>query len=530
MRVGWIAASVCLALVMAGLAVAQQPCPAGKALVIGNSAYRNLARIPGATADAHAIAAALREIHLQVFEETDTDIAKLRKTLQNFRTSLAPGDLAWLYYAGYGVQAQDDNYLLPVDFGKGDDLDVQAFSVSRIRDMFGAGNAGIKLLVLDVWRAAELAVRFPATELLPLTPGPRALVAYPVPSNSTGGRTGSLFSKHLGTALHTPGLTPVDVINRVILGVSNETKGQQVPMLNSLIGTQCYLTGPPPESAEEKLRKQMEEQARREAEDKIRLEREKQQLEEQLSQVKPGAIRPNSADKQEYVWIPPGSFEMGCVPEDRLCQEDEKPRHRVTITKGFWMGRTEVEVSTYSAYVRTSREKPRPAMPKATQYNRGWSQTNMPIVNVSWEEADRFCKWAGGRLPAEAEWEYAARGGAAGQIYPWGNQLSRTNANYAGAKGSAWDSMAPVKKFDPNSWGLYDIAGNVWEWTADWYDPEYYRKSPAQDPRGPAAGQEHVKRGGGFNSAEKELRVSIRHKWPKGDNNTGFRCVVDDLK
>jgi formylglycine-generating enzyme required for sulfatase activity len=173
-------------------------------------------------------------------------------------------------------------------------------------------------------------------------------------------------------------------------------------------------------------------------------------------------------------------------------------------------------------------------MPNAPQENPHWNKTDLPIVKVTPEEAGQFCHWGGGRLPTEAEWEYAARAGLDALIYPWGNSLTTKNANYAGAKGSAWDRMAPVKQFDPNTWGLYDMAGNVWEWCADWYDREYYGHSPKEDPPGPASGQEHVKRGGSFDSAEKELRTSIRHrwhtyKWPASDNNTGFRCVVDQL-
>jgi formylglycine-generating enzyme required for sulfatase activity len=242
--------------------------------------------------------------------------------------------------------------------------------------------------------------------------------------------------------------------------------------------------------------------------------------------------RVNRTDRQEYVWIPPGKFLMGCVPADQRCEETEKPRHPVAISKGFWLGATEVDVNAYQRYVeQDSRNR---KMPTAPDWDRRRRITNHPITGASWQEAVDFCAWAGGRLPTEAEWEYAARAGRDGEIYPLNDENSREKANFIGTKGNdRFHNTAPVKSFDPNVWGLYDMAGNVWEWCSDLWDPGYYSKSPPVDPKGPAAGgddqAEHVARGGSwYSDAQKHLRISIREHYSRGGNIVGFRCVLDN--
>ena len=117
----------------------------------------------------------------------------------------------------------------------------------------------------------------------------------------------------------------------------------------------------------------------------------------------------------EYAWIPPGEFWMGCAPSDSDCNPDERPRHRVRLTKGFWLSRAETTVGAYGRYA-DSTGRSRPRAPSFTQ------SRSDPVVNVSWEDAAGYCGWAGGRLPTEAEWEYAARGGVEAAIYPWGDE------------------------------------------------------------------------------------------------------------
>jgi formylglycine-generating enzyme required for sulfatase activity len=218
---------------------------------------------------------------------------------------------------------------------------------------------------------------------------------------------------------------------------------------------------------------------------------------------------------------------MGCVQGDTKCEEHEKPQHEVTISKAFWMGETEVQVEAYKRFVETSTPKRR--MPAAPLDRKGWEQTNLPMANMSHEDAEAFCKFAGGRLPTEAEWEYAARGGKANEIVPMNAETARDKANFTGKQGNdRFDFSAPVRQFDPNGFGLFDMSGNLWEFTADFYSASYFRESPKNDPAGPATGKEWVSRGGSWDSdPAKHLRISFRNKG-KGGIIVGFRCVLPD--
>jgi formylglycine-generating enzyme required for sulfatase activity len=206
---------------------------------------------------------------------------------------------------------------------------------------------------------------------------------------------------------------------------------------------------------------------------------------------------------------------MGCSPGDTECGDDEKPPHQVTITKGFWLGRTEVTVGAYKRFTAATGRQ----MPDAPGFNSHWANENMPIVNVSWSDAHDYCSWAGGRLPTEAEWEYAARGG-------------NTEARYGSLDEVAWyhansrERAHPVGEKRANVFDLYDMLGNVWEWVNDWYDANYYKSSPSQDPAGLTSGQERVLRGGSWNFYPRDVRVSVRNWSLPGlsDSHVGVRC------
>ena len=239
------------------------------------------------------------------------------------------------------------------------------------------------------------------------------------------------------------------------------------------------------------------------------------------AQLQPKApeIKENPIDGLEYVWIPPGEFQIGAVAGDGKAHRSEKPRHRVEITKGFWMARTPVTVAAYKRSVKAKSAK----MPPAPDFNPKWEKEDYPIVNVSWEDTTEFCEWAQGRLPTEAEWEYAARGGKEGLKYPWGDEISHDRANYNGKKGGT----TPTGSYEENSFGLYDMAGNVWEWCADWFDEGYYAGSTEKDPPGPGKGKVRVLRGGSWLNSARGLRTSFRYRFEPvvGYYLIGFRSV-----
>lgn len=315
-------------------------------------------------------------------------------------------------------------------------------------------------------------------------------------------------------------------------------------------------------------------------------------------------IPSGKADHKGMVMIPAGEFTMGASDQDG--RADEYPQHKVKLS-GFWIDVTEVTNASFNefvqatGYITTAERKPdweelKKQLPQGTpkppdsvlsaaslvfnppkgindlnnaaqwwkwQKGADWKhpqgpnstikgKDNFPVVQVSWDDAMAYCKWSGKRLPTEAEWEYASRGGISNAIYSWGNEDIEKGTRKANTwqgnfpvTNTGWDGfsgLAPAKKFSANGYGLYDMAGNVWEWCSDWYRPDYYKSIADKvilDPAGPAKSYDpmepdapkRIVRGGSFmchSSYCKGYRVSSRMKSSvdTGLENTGFRCVV----
>ena len=307
------------------------------------------------------------------------------------------------------------------------------------------------------------------------------------------------------------------------------------------------------------------------------------------------------------VYIKSGTFQMG--GDNNQVSADEYPKHKVTVD-GFWIDQTEVTNSQFSefvkatGYITTAERKPNweelkkqvpPGTPKPddsqlvpaslvfsapdhevplNDYSQWWKwqeganwkhphgpgsnikgKENYPVVHISWYDAEAYAKWAGKRLPTEAEWEFAARGGLENNIYPWGNE----NVDAGQPKANTWQGtfpnkntlrdkfygVSPVKSFKPNGYGLYDMAGNVWEWCADLYNNDYYKETNKpegiKNPKGPAQSYDpdepyaikRVLRGGSFLCNESYCtgyRNARRMKSSEDTSmeHTGFRCVTDN--
>ncbi|NWF72973.1 MAG: formylglycine-generating enzyme family protein [Nitrospirae bacterium] len=227
------------------------------------------------------------------------------------------------------------------------------------------------------------------------------------------------------------------------------------------------------------------------------------------------------ADTQDMpmALVPAGEFTMGSN-----MAEDEKPVHQVYLN-AFYMDKYEVTVGQYAKYLEVTDmdEPPDWSIMDQPQHQK------RPVVNVDWEDAVKFCKWAGKRLPTEAEWEKAARG-ADGRIYPWGNEApTRLHANYGRKEWNNHLSLVPVGSFEEGKspYGIYDMAGNAWEWVSDWYDYEFYNTSPRRNPIGPATGDSKVVRGGSWLYISEFLRSA--HRFAAQPTNRyfgyGFRCA-----
>jgi formylglycine-generating enzyme required for sulfatase activity len=227
--------------------------------------------------------------------------------------------------------------------------------------------------------------------------------------------------------------------------------------------------------------------------------------------------RTRPADGMVMVFVPEGSFMMGS--DDGY--SDEVPQHGVLLDS-FWIDQTEVTNAMYQACVSDGLCT---ASTHADDSN--FNNDNQPVVGVDWNDAKAYCEWAGAQLPTEAQWEYAARG-PDGNIYPWGNDGPNSDlANYGGNVG---DTSLVGSYPDGASWvGALDMAGNVWEWVADWYDADYYQTldTPALNPLGPASGALRVLRGGAGGSFEDDVRTAARNRVGPGDhhNSVGFRCA-----
>ena len=240
-------------------------------------------------------------------------------------------------------------------------------------------------------------------------------------------------------------------------------------------------------------------------------------------------------DGAEMVWIEGGTFEMG----SNNSRDDEKPVHTVTVN-GFYMDAHEVTNAQYRKFIQATghTEHAEPNNWNDSEFN----QPTQPVVGVRWYDAMAYAQWAGKRLPTEAEWEYAARGGLKRKTYPWGDDAPDAGetyrANYSN-KADGYQYTAPVKSFAKNGYGLYDMAGNVYEWCLDEYKADFYGKSPRANPiagesisdvinNSTSVKSRRVLRGGSWSINDVDLRAASRFRVYPGYSNYiffGFRCV-----
>jgi sulfatase modifying factor 1 len=229
-------------------------------------------------------------------------------------------------------------------------------------------------------------------------------------------------------------------------------------------------------------------------------------------------------DGAPMVLIPLGEFTMGSDKGD----DDEEPVHRVFLDS-FYIDKFEVTNGRYAKFVEAIQSEP----------PWGFDDKDTPVLHadqpvrwVNWMDAMGYCLWAGKRLPSEAEWEKAARG-VDGRVYPWGNELPTPSHAVFGLKEGA-DTVSTIGNRDKGKspYGVHDMAGNLYEWTTDWYDDQFYSKNPAINPRGPTEGTAKVQRGGSYTNTPYRLRATFRTKGDptEHDPNVGFRCAQDIAK
>ena len=222
-----------------------------------------------------------------------------------------------------------------------------------------------------------------------------------------------------------------------------------------------------------------------------------------------------AGDHKDMVLIPSGEFTMGSH------EHSDEARHQVVLD-AYLIDKFEASNTRYKEFMRATGH-PAPAYWDDPRL----SKPEQPVVGVSWTDANAFCKWDGKRLPTEAEWEKAAKGPEGDNHYPWGHHLDPKKANY----GQNVGRTTPVDSYPEgvSGYGVYNMAGNVFEWVDDWYDPKYYTTGPDKNPKGPETGSQRSFRGGGWIDSTPSVRVAQRNGT---DPNTkmnwmGFRCARD---
>jgi len=239
-------------------------------------------------------------------------------------------------------------------------------------------------------------------------------------------------------------------------------------------------------------------------------------------------------DEAPMVKVPAGPFPMGVPLGDRDGGRDEYPRHEVFLD-AYEIDLYEMTNARYQAFVKATGHRV-PQNPKNPTRNLWQGETvsdmlaDRPVVNVDWADADAYCRWAGKRLPTEAKWEKAAKGNT-DHRFPWGNvEPTNKHLNF-NQKWIGEKTLMPVGSYEAGKspYGAYDMAGNVWEWVHDWYDPRYYEKSPSKNPKGPDSGTKRVLRGSGWQNETPTVRIFTRVESDPTVRNesTGFRCARD---
>jgi formylglycine-generating enzyme len=261
-----------------------------------------------------------------------------------------------------------------------------------------------------------------------------------------------------------------------------------------------------------------------------------------LSDLEIGPTMVLEKDNMTLVYVPEGEFLRGSVESDPAADYDEFPQRSIYLD-AFWIDQTEVTNAMFADFLNEEENQKEGRvnwLDSASEYARvsvvegTWQAdgryADHPVIEVSWYGANAYCVWAGKRLPTEAEWEKAARGDD-GRTYPFGESISCNQSNYCASENYPETSTSSVGNYGSGGaspYGVYDMAGNVWEWVGDWYDDDYYERSPIDNPTGPDSGSDRVMRGGSWANNARLSRSAVRHNGPPDYtwNYIGFRCAL----
>ena len=554
------------------LAAAVSAQAAGRvALVVGNSDYAHVGRLPNPTNDAADVGAALRRLGFEVTVTENADLSALTDALRAFAGRSEGADVALVFYAGYGMQMDGVNYLLPVDARLERDTDVRYETVTLDEVLASTSGAGLRLVILDACRNNPLArwsngsLGDPNEDLL----GDETLVAYSAAAGTTAD-DGEGRNSPYASALLAHLEDPVDVglmFRRVRARVLSATNERQRPYEYHSLVREHYLgasgggdliAGP---TAAVEAALGLDRAARRMLQRRLAAAGfdpgapdglfgpatrasirswqalhwlsatgylDAAQVEALRTGASPGpaAAVPRGGEVfrdcdtcPEMVVIPAGTFQLGVPASEEGGDVNETPQHPVTVSS-FALGATEVTFDEWAACVRGG------GCGGYRPDDEGWGRGARPVIRVSWFDAWEYVWWLSRetgesyRLPSESEWEYAARAGTTTPFHT-GRTISKGQANYDRGQ------TTPVRTFAPNAFGLYDVHGNVWEWTEDCWNGSY-RGAPADgSPWGAGDCGRRVFRGGSWHYVPRLLRSAARSSYFTGFrfDSAGFRVA-----
>jgi formylglycine-generating enzyme required for sulfatase activity len=541
------------------------------ALVIGNANYKT-APLRNPANDAKAMADKLQGLGFKVTLKLDQDQKGMADAIRAFGNQLKAGGAGLFYYAGHGMQVKGRNFLIPVDadIQNEDEVPYRSIDANEVLSKMETAKNRLNLMILDACRNNPFSRKFrSASQGLAQMDAPSGtLVAFataPGSVASDGSGKNGLYTQHLLANLGQSGVPVEQVFKRVRVGVMKDTRNAQVPWESSSLVGDFYFkpdtagVAQPVKPSAAPVRVQSSEEVEQELWNAIKGSRDKRDFEDYLRQYPKGRFvplaqqrlkalatatptpskpqitvasvaplpetkpepEPAAAGKfwtdpvtgMEFVWIPKGCFQMGS-PESEKDRSSDERRHEVCV-EGYWMAKYEVTNGQYR---------------KFKSGHNGSEDDKLPVTEVSWRDAMNFAKWLSKesgkeiRLPTEAEWEYAARAGTS-TAYFWGDSWDARH-NFA-----ATDVKKPVGSFQPNAFGLHDMLGNVYEWTASSYDSAYNGAERQVSSLG--AGGFRVFRGGSWDDPPRLVRLASRNFRAPGskfynygaDGYLGFRLA-----
>jgi len=476
------------------------------ALVIGNGAYKTKP-IKQAVADARAVKNRLQEMGFSVVYRENLGENDIEATLNEFRDRLEAGAQALFFYSGHAMQLNGVNYLSPVDtkVESGKDVQLQSLNLNHVLDIMNNAGTQPNLVFLDASRKSPFSnkVHKGVFGLAKVEPAAGMLISY---ANGLGrfaedgDGASSLYTENLLAAMNEIDTPIQSLMARFGEKVAQVSMGKQLPWLADRIGGDYFLASGRFTAAKA----------------------------EATDGNAPAPAAPRHGDVMtepltgmEFIYIEPGTFMMGS-PESEAERYDDEQLHEVRINRGFWMSKYEVTFEQYDAFSKATRH--------ARPLDENWGRGKRPVIYVRWFNAVAYANWLSGqtgqhyRLPTEAEWEYAARAGTT-TAYSFGDNVDDF-VDYAWNGKSANYRTHPVGGKRPNPWGLYDMHGNVWEWTASKY-AEDYDGSEIEDSSLDISRDKRVVRGGAWYFFPRGMRSADRRTYnPKYQlSYIGFRLI-----